>query len=317
MENYKIFINKNNMANITLNFPKEGGERKFIYSLDCEEGQGSVTYDIDPSSASTWLSYTSANTKITVSAQTNTSMAARNAMLKSKVNNEECTNKHVEIKQDSNYLTLNIEVGGTLGFKGKPMQYSKDNGATWINVAADGTFNVSARDKILVKGTNTPSMMSPGCGQFSALTTSSVRFSVGGDPRSLIYGDATPPSSVNDFAYYGLFNGCTCVTNAENMVISKISSYSCVDMFKGCTNLVKGPQLKATALTTHCYETMFSGCTNLNEITCYAESGIDTNLSTTNWVSGVASNGRFYYKSGVTWPSGVNGVPTGWTQVTL
>ena len=32
------------MANITLNFSGEGGKKKFLYSLDCEEGQGSVTY---------------------------------------------------------------------------------------------------------------------------------------------------------------------------------------------------------------------------------------------------------------------------------
>jgi hypothetical protein len=34
-----------------------------------------------------------------------------------------------------------------------------------------------------------------------------------------------------------------------------------------------------------------------------------------NWVSGVASSGNFYKKSGVTIPSGVSGIPSGWTVV--
>jgi len=70
-------------------------------------------------------------------------------------------------------------------------------------------------------------------------------------------------------------------------------------------------------LTDYCYNNMFRECTLLNEVTCYATSGINENSSTTNWLSGVASTGTFTKAAGSTWPTGTSGIPSGWTVVNV
>jgi len=57
---------------------------------------------------------------------------------------------------------------------------------------------------------------------------------------------------------------------------------------------------------------MFNGCTNLNYIKCLATTGINENNSTTNWVQNVSSTGTFVKDTNATWPTGNNGIPTGW-----
>jgi len=66
-----------------------------------------------------------------------------------------------------------------------------------------------------------------------------------------------------------------------------------------------------------CYRYMFNGCFKLSYIKCLATTGINENNSTTNWVYGVASTGTFIKDVNVTWPTGNNGIPTGWNYVNL
>ena len=58
---------------------------------------------------------------------------------------------------------------------------------------------------------------------------------------------------------------------------------------------------------------MFNGCSNLKYITCLASQGFESEGCTSNWVSGVASLGTFTKASSVSWPSGPNGIPSGWS----
>ena len=57
---------------------------------------------------------------------------------------------------------------------------------------------------------------------------------------------------------------------------------------------------------------MFIVCPKLNYVKCLATSGINQNNSTTSFIGG-ASTGTFVKKAGVTWPTGTNGIPSGWT----
>lgn len=84
-------------------------------------------------------------------------------------------------------------------------------------------------------------------------------------------------------------------------------------MFWGCSSLTIAPELPATTLANRCYDSMFKNCSSLNYIKCLAISGINTNNSTTDWVSGVASLGTFVKATTATWPTGNNGIPTDWT----
>lgn len=74
----------------------------------------------------------------------------------------------------------------------------------------------------------------------------------------------------------------------------------------------KAPDLPAEVLEKYSYQYMFQNCSNLNYVKCLA-TDISASSSHSNWLNGVAANGTFVKKAGVTWPSGVSGIPNGWT----
>ena len=85
-------------------------------------------------------------------------------------------------------------------------------------------------------------------------------------------------------------------------------------MFSGCTSLTTAPELPATTLADYCYYGMFQRCTNLNTITLgYTGNFADAPSNAfSNWVSGVASTGTFYY-NGTDTTTGESAIPEGWT----
>ena len=92
----------------------------------------------------------------------------------------------------------------------------------------------------------------------------------------------------NDYCYQGLFSGCALITTA--------------------------PELPADILVNHCYSSMFSGCTSLNYIKCLAtDISVGGQLCTYSWVNGVSNIGTFVKATGVNWPTGDDGIPSGWT----
>ena len=83
-------------------------------------------------------------------------------------------------------------------------------------------------------------------------------------------------------------------------------------MFQGCTSLAEAPELLATTLADYCYYGMFAGCISLNYIKMLA---IDVNSdnSLNEWVNFVGNTGTFVKKKGVDIPIGNSGIPKGWT----
>ena len=131
---------------------------------------------------------------------------------------------------------------------------------------------------------------------------------------SLATAPALPATTLADYCCYEMFRGCTSLATAPTeLSATTLAQYCYYGMFQGCTGLTTAPTLPATSLVTRCYCNMFYGCSRLSSITCLATSGINTNNSTTNWVYGVASSGTFTKASGISWPSGNNGIPSGWT----
>ena len=86
-------------------------------------------------------------------------------------------------------------------------------------------------------------------------------------------------------------------------------------MFYSATSLTTAPVLLAQNITDVAYGAMFRLCSSLNYVKCLATSGINSSYSTSNWLDGVAATGRFVKARGITWPSGANGIPSGWTVV--
>lgn len=134
---------------------------------------------------------------------------------------------------------------------------------------------------------------------------------------SLTTTPALPATTLARSCYNGMFASCDSLTTAPILPATTLADYCYQYMFRGCTSLTSAPSLPATALTDYCYNNMFRECTLLNEVTCYATSGINENSSTTNWLSGVASTGTFTKAAGSTWPTGTSGIPSGWTVVNV
>ncbi len=133
------------------------------------------------------------------------------------------------------------------------------------------------------------------------------------DCTSLTTAPALPATTLDTECYYGMFSSCTNLTTAPALPATTLAESCYGSMFYGCTSLTTAPTLPATTLAKSCYRGMFSGCTSLNSITCLATEGINENKSTTDWVNGVASTGTFNRASSATWPTGSNGIPSGWT----
>ena len=73
--------------------------------------------------------------------------------------------------------------------------------------------------------------------------------------------------TLSDNAFYGLFQGCTSLTQAPELPVTTLAPWCYSHMFEGCTALVTTPELQATTLADNCYGWMFYGCTSLTATT--------------------------------------------------
>ena len=114
--------------------------------------------------------------------------------------------------------------------------------------------------------------------------------------------------------YYNMFNRCTSLTTPPQLPATTLATGCYYSMFYQCSSLTTSPVLSAETLVQDCYRQMFYNSTKLNTVTCLATSGINTNNSTSNWLSNTSSSGTFYRAAGVSWPTGNSGCKT-WTLV--
>ena len=143
---------------------------------------------------------------------------------------------------------------------------------------------------------------------------------------SLTKAPVLPATTLGDHCYSYMFKGCTSLTKAPELPATTLANYCYQYMFINCASLTKAPELTATTLATSCYSGMFYGCGSLNEVRCQIPSTISaedipkyttkgSSTTTYPWLEGVASTGTFYTNADANWPSGVSGIPTGWTRV--
>ncbi len=148
-----------------------------------------------------------------------------------------------------------------------------------------------------------------------------------------------PATTLEYNCYYHMFDGCTSLTEAPQLPATTLASYCYSCMFLDCTSLTEAPQLPATTLASGCYEYMFYGCTSLTTAPqlpattlanyCYYSmftkcsklryikmlaTDIRADSCLDSWVNGVASTGTFVKNANMSsLPSGINGIPNGWT----
>ena len=134
------------------------------------------------------------------------------------------------------------------------------------------------------------------------------------DCTSLTKAPLLPALNLAQSCYQSIFQGCISLVQVPSLPAITMANSCYQAMFRGCTLLTSAPTLHAMALDVKCYYQMFYGCSSLNEIKCTATS-ISATDATYQWTTNVSSTGTFVKKAGVTWPTGNNGIPSGWTVV--
>ena len=217
------------------------------------------------------------------------------------------------------YLTIEALEDGVYNVKGnKNHYYYSINGGEWVAIQRETydptPITLQVGDVVRFKGKN--------AGQ-ELFWETSKKFNIYGNPMSLQYFDNFKDKT----SYYGSGNNfyglCynSGVVDAGNLVLPVLtlrqSDYQ--SMFYGCANLTSAPILPATTIGSDTYREMFKGCTKLNYVKCLATTntkyGWDGVLSATFWLENVSSTGTFVKKAGVTWSTGISGIPSGWTVI--
>lgn len=120
-----------------------------------------------------------------------------------------------------------------------------------------------------------------------------------------------PATTLESGCYRRMFNNDSSLVNAPIISATTVAQSCCDSMFENCP--ITTIELLAETLAPYCYTYMFYGCSSLNNIKCLA-TNISANGCLTSWVFNVSSSGTFTKASSINnWPSGNNGIPTGWT----
>ena len=129
---------------------------------------------------------------------------------------------------------------------------------------------------------------------------------------SLTEAPVLPATKLATYCYGYMFDGCTSLTSAPELPATTLEGYCYYGMFQGCSSLTEAPALPATTLISACYGYMFKDCSKLNNITMLA-TNIKAEYALENWTKNVASKGTFTKAEYVVLPTGIHGVPSGWT----
>ena len=130
----------------------------------------------------------------------------------------------------------------------------------------------------------------------------------------------------SQFSYAYMFQGCTSLSTVPKDLLPAMDlERECYEgMFAYCSNLTAAPDLPASTLATKCYAEMFKGCSKLSSIDVSFTDWNENLNATTDWVSGVQTNGGTFTKYpqlSTIYTHGVNGIrkynwiPSGWTVV--
>ena len=174
-------------------------------------------------------------------------------------------------------LTFNISSGGTIVWAttdssvSKTIDYKLNNG-DWVSITATTAgvkINVNTGDKIRFRGSNTS--YSDNASSYSTFGSSTASFEVEGNIMSLINPTnfATATTLGSKYTFNGLFNGCTGLTSAENLVLpaTTLAEGCYYSMFTNCAKLTKAPkELPSDTLKTNCYAQMFWNCKSLTKV---------------------------------------------------
>lgn len=155
----------------------------------------------------------------------------------------------------------------TLNNAGDYVSFYGDN-AKYATSTADGNYsNIACNKNCYVYGNIMSLVKSDGFETETALTDNYAfckLFTGNANIKNKTGADLVlPATTLTDYCYYSMFNGCKGLTSAPALPATTLAAYCYGSMFKVCINLVSAPELNATVLADYCYASMFSGCSNL------------------------------------------------------
>lgn len=226
-----------------------------------------------------------------------------------------------------NYLNFYMPNGGTISLNktGSPtvaeFEYSIDRGQTWTVWQPDNNGNrslaLSAGQRIYIRNTSETQT------GFSTSESNYYQFefvgtvAASGNCNSLLCKIPNIVTTLTNSCFRSLFYDCTSLTLHDGFTLpaTTLANYCYANMFFNCTSLTLPDSfnLPATTLIYNCYRNMFYNCSSLNEIrTLMTDISAADCLS--NWLFNVSPTGDFYCDQNLTIPTGVSGIPSGWTR---
>ena len=173
-------------------------------------------------------------------------------------------------------LTFKISSDGKIRWTTSDSSASKTieynlNDSGWTSITSNTgesapSITVNTGDIIQFRGSNT----AYSDGEYKPYSTfigSTAEFEIEGNIMSLVNSEnfATLTTLQSDYTFKSLFNECTGLTSAENLILpaTTLTNGCYYEMFFGCTSLTSAPALPATDLAIGCYSGMFWNCTSL------------------------------------------------------
>ena len=190
------------------------------------------------------------------------------------------------------------------------LEYSTD-GNTWSPFEVGSTTVTFANigDKMYMRATSSGNTgMSSSFSDYNQFLMMG-KISASGNVNTLL--DQNGNATLTEWCYFNMFQNCTSLTSAPELPATTLANFCYANMFNRCTSLTSAPELPATTLAENCYASMFQDCYNLNTIKLSYTGDFSANYFS-NWVSGVASTGTFYYNGSDT-TTGTSAIPEGWT----
>ena len=138
------------------------------------------------------------------------------------------------------------------------VEYSTDHN-TWK--VWNGSEISSSNKKLYLRGSGNTTF----CTRNGARFVLSARAACSGNIQTLLEYSNPPATTLADFCYRYMFNGCTSLTKAPELPATILAGTCYEYMFSGCTSLTQAPALPATTLANYCYRYMFNGCTSLTK----------------------------------------------------
>lgn len=220
-------------------------------------------------------------------------------------------------------LNFYMPNGGTVSLNkaGDPtvveLAYSIDRGTTWTVWQEDANGNrslvLNAGQRMYVRNTSTTTTRFSTSGSDLYVFVFDNTVYANGNINSLIITNPTGNEFIPTRTFSGLFFSCTTLLSMPDMPSTDLGYECYINTYRDCSSLTKTTYLPCSSLYSGKeYYRMFMGCSSLKEVRVALET--ITSSSLTDWLSGVSPTGDFYCPAELTIPTGVSGIPTGWTR---